>query len=256
MGVLHLVGIGTGNPDHLTLEAVAILNAVDLIVLQTKGHDKADLADLRREILARVLTHPVPVAEFEMPERDSRADYLDAVDDWHAQIAERWAGVLDAHLPAGGSAALMVWGDPSLYDSSLRIAARLRPEGRPLAVRVVPGITSLQALTAAHAIPLNDLGAPVVITTGRRLRAEGWPPGADTVAVMLDSGGAYEAIDPEGVEIWWGACLGLAGQALRAGPLAEVGPEIRAARAEVRARMGWVMDVYLMRRRRHGGGAG
>lgn len=254
MLVLHLVGIGTGNPDHLTLEAVRTLDTVDLILLPTKGPDKADLADLRREILARVLTRPVPVVEFAMPERDSRTDYLGAVDDWHAAIAARWAAALAAQLPEGGSAALMVWGDPSLYDSSLRIAARLQPAGLPLSVRVVPGITSLQALTAAHAIPLNELGAPVVVTTGRRLRAEGWPPGADTVAVMLDAGGAFEAIDPEGVMIWWGACLGLSGQALRAGPLAQTGPEIRAARAAVRARMGWVMDVYLMRRTPRAGG--
>ncbi len=34
-------------------------------------------------------------------------------------------------------------------------------------------------MTAAHAIPLNDVNAPVTITTGRRLREEGWPEGAD-----------------------------------------------------------------------------
>ena len=52
----------------------------------------------------------------------------------------------------------------------------------PLAVEVVPGITSLQALTAAHAIPLNEIGAPVVVTTGRRLRDEGWPISAQSVS--------------------------------------------------------------------------
>jgi precorrin-6A synthase len=86
-----------------------------------------------------------------------------------------------------GSVALMVWGDPSLYDSTLRIAARLGD----VAVRVIPGITSLQVLTAAHAIPLNSLAAPVTITTGRQLREHGWPEVPVTVAVMLDKGGAF-----------------------------------------------------------------
>ena len=49
----------------------------------------------------------------------------------------------------------MVWGDPSLYDSTLRIAERLDPIP---SVKVVPGITSIQALAAAHQIPINDLG--------------------------------------------------------------------------------------------------
>ncbi|MCA3862067.1 MAG: hypothetical protein IOB81_25890, partial [Burkholderia sp.] len=48
-----------------------------------------------------------------------------------------------------GRLALLVWGDPALYDSSLRIAERLQAGGLPLRVRVVPGLTSLQLLTAA-----------------------------------------------------------------------------------------------------------
>ena len=115
-------------------------------------------------------------------------------------------------------------------------------------MRVVPGITALQALTAAHGIPLNDLGRPVVITTGRQLRDHGWPAGADRVAVMLDGDCAFRSLDPAGVSIWWGACVGMARQLLDHGPLAEAGPRILKARAAARARHGWVMDIYLLAR--------
>jgi precorrin-6A synthase len=115
-------------------------------------------------------------------------------------------------------------------------------------VRVIPGITSLQVLTAAHAIPLNSLAAPVTITTGRQLREHGWPEGATTVAVMLDKGGAFAALDPANTHIWWGAYVGMPQQALIHGPLAEVGQEILATRAKLRAEHGWIMDIYLMRR--------
>lgn len=240
---LRLIGCGTGNPAHLTLEAVAALAAADLVLVPRKGPDKADLADLRRAICAAHLPDLSSVAEFDMPVRDPALPYLEAVEAWHDAIARIWAEAIAARLPQGGAVALLVWGDPSLYDSTLRIAARLG-----LAVSVVPGITSLQVLTAAHAIPLNDLGAPVVITTGRRLRDHGWPPGADTVAVMLDAGGAWEGLEPAGVTVWWGAALGLPQQALVAGPLAEAGPRIRAERARIKAEHGWVMDIYLLRR--------
>lgn len=251
MITLHLIGIGTGNPDHVTLAAIEAMNGADLILLPRKGVDKSDLADLRRTICERVLTSPVRIVEFDQPQREARDDYLGAVDDWHTAIAAVWAERIAADLPEGGHVALLVWGDPSLYDSSLRIAGRLSANGMAMETRVVPGITSLQVLTAAHGIPLNRLGAPVLVTTGRRLRETGWPAGVEDVAVMLDAGGAFEALDPDGIHICWGAYLGMAHEHLLAGPLAEAGATILAERRRLRARHGWIMDVYLLRRGGH-----
>ena len=182
---LLLVGIGTGNPEHLTLQAIRALNSADLILIPRKGPEKSDLADLRRSICAKVLTSPTTrIAEFEMPLRNrADADYRGGVDAWHDAIAAVWSSAVrselgDTRLPGTGdrvdkaTVALLVWGDPALFDSTLRIAARLDPSPQ---VRVIPGITSMQALCASHAIPLNEIGAPFLVTTGRRLRDEGWP---------------------------------------------------------------------------------
>lgn len=247
---LTLIGIGTGDPEQLTLAAIRAMNAADLILLPRKGEEKTDLIAVRREICAQVLTGATRLIEFDLPVRRQQSDYLGAVQHWHDAIAACWTAQIAAHLPEGGKLALLVWGDPSLYDSSLRIADRLRARGLDLRVTVVPGISSLHALTAAHAIPLNALAAPVVITTGRQLRDHGWPAQADSVAVMLDGGCAFEALDPSGLRIWWGAYLGMAQQVLIAGALAVVGPHIVERRAALRARHGWIMDVYLMRKER------
>lgn len=245
---LHLIGIGTGNPAHLTRQAEEAMNAADLILLPRKGDATSDLIDLRRAICAAALTRPVRIVEFDLPVRASGGDYLAAVNDWHDAIAATWAALTDRHLPHGGRLALLVWGDPSLYDSTLRIADRLRAGGIALRIHVVPGITSLQALTAAHAITLNTLAAPVVITTGRRLRDAGWPASADSVAVMLDGDCAFATLPAAGIAIWWGAYLGMAQQTLIAGALPAVAAEIVAARAALRAEHGWIMDIYLLRR--------
>ena len=242
---LFLIGIGTGNPYHLTLQAIKALNTADLILIPRKGEGKADLADLRLRICADVLTRPVPVAEFDLPTRDpATPDYITRVNDWHGAIAAVWASAISEH-PTSRKVALLVWGDPSLYDSTLRIAARLTPAPQ---ITVIPGVTSLQVLTAAHAIPLNDLAAPVLITTGRQLRDHGWPHGVDTLAVMLDGECSFQTIAPQGVTIWWGAYVGMPEQIILSGPLADVTPTILQTRATARAAHGWIMDIYLLRR--------
>lgn len=241
---LLLIGIGTGNPEHLTLQAIRALNRADLVLIPRKGKDKADLAELRRAICAEVLENPAVLAEFDMPLRDpANPDYLARVNDWHDAIAARWMQAIAAH-PGAKVVALLVWGDPALYDSTLRIAARLPG----VEVTVIPGLMSPQVLAAAHGVPLNDLGAPFLITTGRRLREDGWPEGVDTLVVMLDGEAAFHTLPPEGVEIWWGAYVGMANQITDRGPLAEAGPRILAVREAARAEHGWIMDIYLLRR--------
>lgn len=239
---LTLIGIGTGHPDHLTLQGLRALQEADLVLIPRKGEAKEDLAHLRLALLERHRPGGA-VAAFDLPRREAEGGYLAGVERWHDAIAGVWRAEVARHLPQGGTVALLVWGDPSLYDSSLRIAARL---GWP--ARVIPGITAIQALCAAHAIPLNSLASPVQITTGRQLRTHGWPAGCDRVLVMLDGACAFAELPPEGLFIWWGAYLGMPEEVLEAGPLADTAPRIRAARAAARAAHGWIMDCYLLAR--------
>jgi precorrin-6A synthase len=243
---LTLIGIGTGNPAHLTLEAIRAINAQELILIPRKGDGKADLAELRRAICDEVLTDTgTRIVEFDLPVRDEAIlDYRKRVDAWHDAIADAWRSAMAAQ-PEAAHVALMVWGDPSLYDSTLRIAARLDPAPT---LRVIPGITSMQALTAAHAIPVNEIGAPFVVTTGRRLRDEGFPAGVETAVVMLDGDCAFRVLDPVGLHIWWGAYVGMKEQIILQGPVSDVTEDIVALRAEARARHGWIMDIYILRR--------
>lgn len=241
---LFLIGIGTGNPDHLTGEARRAIAEADLFVIPHKGAGKSDLADLRTQIIADIQPE-ARIALFDMPVRDEALPYIDRVEAWHDRIAEIWAETL-AQYPDARRVALLVWGDPSLYDSTLRIADRLRPSPR---LTVVAGITSVQALTAAHAIPLNTLNAPVTISTGRRLRDHGWPADVETLVVMLDGTCAFQNLDGACFDIWWGAYLGMKEQVLEAGLLADTAPRIIATRTAARDVHGWIMDTYLLRKR-------
>jgi precorrin-6A synthase len=244
---LSLIGIGCGDPEQLTLAAIRAINAADLILVPRKGDEKSELADLRRTICADVLTNAATrVVEFDLPKRNaSDEDYRKGVDEWHDAVAATWSREIENHLGKNGRVALLIWGDPSLYDSSLRIARRLDPLPD---IEVIPGVTSIQALCAAHALPVNEIGEPFLVTTGRRLRDDGWPAGVNTVVVMLDGGAAFQSLDPKGLNIWWGAYLGMPNEILLSGALADAGPRIAAARSEARESHGWIMDSYILKR--------
>ncbi|MGC5255230.1 precorrin-6A synthase (deacetylating) [Gordonia sp. DT218] len=246
---LRVIGIGPGNPRQITLEAIDALGDVDAFLVLDKGDDKESLGAMRRDILTRYAPDGHRVIEVVDPPRDrDPADYDAEVRRWHAARASIFTDVLTTEVPDGGVAAFLVWGDPALYDSTLRIVDDLAEHsGLSLVVEVIPGVTSASALTAAHRIAANRIGEPVHITTGRRLGDT--PPGADAnQIVMLDGSLAFRRTAEPDDHIWWGAYVGTDEQILISGRVADVAERIVAARAEARERIGWIMDIYLLRK--------
>jgi precorrin-6A synthase len=245
-----VVGIGSGSPVHLTAEAVTALNRVDVFLVADKRADTSDLAALRTDLCRAVITDDdYRVIEVPDPARDRNASgYREAVADWHARRATTYAEVVRRELPDGGTLGFLVWGDPALYDSTLRIVELLREAGFDLDVQVLPGISSIQLLAARHRMILNTVGGAIHVTTGRRL-VEEFDPALGTVVVMLDGELTCSRLvgDHPDLEIWWGAQLGLTDEALVRGRLAEVIDEISELRTAIRSRRGWVMDVYALR---------
>jgi precorrin-6A synthase len=244
-----IVGIGAGNPDHITVQAVNALNKANVFFVPSKGAEKSDLAALRRQIIERFVegTH-YRVVGFDNPVRDSSNEsYRSGVADWHDAVEGVYEQLIVGELGEAECGAFLAWGDPSLYDSILRILEKIRGKGRlDLDYEVVPGISSVQALAAAHKIPLNRIGESIMLTTGRKL-AEGFPDNADSVVVLLDGQMAFKTVD-EDVEIYWGAYVGTEDEILVSGRLGDVLEEIERVRQEARARKGWIMDTYLLRK--------
>ncbi len=238
-----VIGIGAGNPDYLTVQAIEALNRVDVFFIPDKGAEKAALRELREDILARFVKEAdYETIGVEVPKRRAAGDdYRGSVDDWHAALTASYASLFDAHLPGGKVGGFLVWGDPMLYDSTLRIMERLDIE-----VEVIPGITAIQALAARHRIAINRIGEPVLVTTGRKAM-QGLPEGVDSV-VMLDSDQAFAHVAGD-YDIFWGAYLGTTDEILISGRLSDVKGEIEKTRAEARKANGWIMDTYLLRRR-------
>jgi len=250
MRKIFIIGIGAGNPDHVTVQAINALNQVDVFFVMDKGQEKDDLVRLRKDICARhIEDRSYRFVETADPRRDPSVPYEEAVRAWHEQRAEIYERLIAEELGEDGCGAFLVWGDPSLYDSTLRIIDQL-VERRKVAFEheVIPGISAIQVLAAQHRIALNRIGRSIHITTGRKL-VEGLPDGIDDVVVMLDGDCSFKAVDSTDTDIYWGAYLGTPDEILIAGDLREVGSDIERKRVEAKARKGWVMDTYLLRKR-------
>lgn len=247
-----VIGIGAGDPEQITIQAVNALNRADVLFVMDKGPAKAKLAAYRKEICRRHIRHDrYRVVEAESPERDLAAtDYDAAVDDLNRRKQAVFERLIVEEIPEGGCGAFLTWGDPSLYDSTIRNVEAVAGRGHRFEYEVIPGISSIQMLAAKHRTTLNRIGQSVTVTTGRRL-AEGWPADADSVVVMLDAGDSYKRFADQDVDIMWGAYLGTPDEILVAGDLAKVAPEIERKRSAARRESGWIMDCYLMRRRRN-----
>lgn len=254
MRELLVIGIGPGHPDQVTVQAVRALNRVDVFFFIDKGESKSGLNAVRDEILKRHVTaRRYRVVEIPEPPRDrsrslTSSGYQSAVQDWHDARAQRIGTAIATELADDGVGAFLVWGDPSVYDSTLRVVDRILALGAvTFDYLVIPGVTSVQALAAAYRIPLNKIGEPIHITPARRIR-DGLPDGLDSAVVMLDPDFTAAELDDPALTVFWGAYLSTADEALICGALADVAGQIIDTRKRLRAEHGWIMDTYLLRR--------
>lgn len=250
---LLLIGIGAGDPDWVTLEAVRAIQSLDVLFVVVKSSDLDDLVGVRRAVIDRHRVTPLRTVELADPPRPWRTapDYDAAVAEWRAQRLQNWSRAVAQELPDGQVGGFLVWGDPSLYESTLAIVDELigaASPGEPISMRVIPGISCVLALAAKHRIPLNRQGQAVQISPARLLRG-GMPDDVDDVVVMLDQQQVFATIDPTGLDLYWGAYLGTPDEILIAGDLATVRDDVLRVRTEAAERKGWMFDTYLLRRR-------
>ncbi len=256
----RLIGIGAGDPELLTLQALQALREVDVVFLLEKaGRGKDELTALRRQIMGGVRPDgDYRTCEVQSPPRPPVTDqaggagaaaYRVVVANWHARKRAMFSRLISEELADGQTGAMLLWGDPSLYDQTIPMIERVLSDlNEPVQLDVIPGISAVQLLTARHRIPLNRVGESIAIITGREAE-EIDPTLVHNSVVMLDYSAAFQRFTGQAMDIYWGAYLGTEDELLVAGAVDQVVDDLLALRAEARLRKGWIMDTYLLRRR-------
>ncbi|MCX8501419.1 MAG: precorrin-2 C(20)-methyltransferase [Alphaproteobacteria bacterium] len=140
LGRLWGIGLGPGDPQLLTLRAVAMIRAVDVIAYTAPEGLGESFA---RSIAAAWLDRGVPEYALRLPMTLSRHPA--------GQVYDRAARELAEYLDRGQSVGFLCQGDPLFYGSFIYLMNRLAGK-YPL--EIIPGVSSLTAAAAAARFPL------------------------------------------------------------------------------------------------------
>jgi precorrin-2/cobalt-factor-2 C20-methyltransferase len=150
-GTLHLVGVGPGDPDLMTIKAAKLLDEAEVIahvVTPSGGTLALDIARRHCNPHAEYLPIEIPMTG------DRRA----------TQIAyDAGADAIRAQLAAGRDVAYLCEGDPLFYGSAMYLLSDLI-DTTP--IKVIPGVTSMTAAAAAIPFPLVARSDSLTVLAG------------------------------------------------------------------------------------------
>jgi precorrin-2/cobalt-factor-2 C20-methyltransferase len=166
-GRLIGVGVGPGDPEHLTLKALHALQAADRVFVPET--DSVAGGPGRAEAVAAPHVAPERVERLAFAMRDAAR----REGNW-----DRAGAAIAAVVCGGGTAAFATIGDPNLYSTFVYVARSVRALVPDVVVETVPGITALQDLAARSGTVLAE--------GDDRLALVPWPAGEDRLRDALD----------------------------------------------------------------------
>ncbi|MFD4571589.1 precorrin-2 C(20)-methyltransferase [Streptomyces sp. NPDC058417] len=158
-GKLYGVGLGPGDPSLMTVRAVEVVAAADVVAYHSARHGRSIARSivakhLRADQIEEALVYPVTTEATDHP-----GGYRGALEEFYAEAAARLA----AHLDAGRTVAVLAEGDPLFYGSYMHMHKRLADR---YDTEVIPGVTSVSAAAARLGTPLVEAEEVLTILPG------------------------------------------------------------------------------------------
>ena len=141
-GILYGVGVGPGDAELVTLKALRVMRACDLLILPEADRENCRAWQIAREACPGLADKTFLGFSFPMTRDRARRD---------AALDKIWSE-LAALLDAGKNLAFLTIGDPGVYSTFSYMSERARRDGYRTAV--VPGVPSFAACAASLGLPL------------------------------------------------------------------------------------------------------
>ena len=146
-GKIFGIGVGPGDPELLTLKAVATLQKCDVIAVPKTGNTRAAFDIVRDYVQGKELLECVFAMEHDMTKRRAAR-----------QVVAR--NIIQL-LGEGKTVGFITLGDPTTYSTYMYIHSVITDMG--FDAEIIPGITSFAAAAAALGVALCEDNEPLLI---------------------------------------------------------------------------------------------
>lgn len=158
-GRLYGVGLGPGDPSLLTVRAVEVIGAVDVLAFHSARHGRSIARAIasgyfRGDQIEEALVYPLTTETTDHP-----GGYRGALNEFYTEAAARLA----AHLDAGRDVAILSEGDPFVYSSYQHLHKRLAYR---YDTQVIPGVSSVSASATSLGRPLVEADEVLTVIPG------------------------------------------------------------------------------------------
>jgi precorrin-6A synthase len=239
---VYIIGIGPGDPKYLTLEAYEIIKKAKNFIIPLKKGPKEELTKIREKVIEFCKEGNIDyrIIKVEFPERKKGGNYKLEVESWRKEKVS----ILAEILKDVDEACFLVLGDPSLYDGHIEIFKEVS-KNLPMEIEVIPGISTINLLSAKHKISLTKVAETLLITTPRPLRKQ--KEISRNTVVFLDNYETFKLFkDDSELMIYWGAYIGTEKEVLFNGKLSQCWQELVELRRKLKEKHGYIMETYLL----------
>jgi precorrin-6A synthase len=239
---VYIIGIGPGDPKYLTLEAYEIIKKAKNFIIPLKKGPKEELTKIREKVIefCKEGNTDYRIIKVEFPERKKGGSYKLEVESWRKEKAS----ILAEILKDVDEACFLVLGDPSLYDGHIEIFKEVS-KNLPMEIEVIPGISTINLLSAKHKISLTKVAETLLVTTPRPLRKQ--KEISRNTVVFLDNYETFKLFkDDSELMIYWGAYIGTEKEVLFNGKLSQCWQELVELRRKLKEKHGYIMETYLL----------
>lgn len=150
-GIFYGVGVGPGDPELMTLQAVRILKECDIIVVPGKDRTKCLAYQIASQAVTELEDKTIIEAEFPMTKD------LGVLEEKYEKVMT----MILPYLKAGENVAMLTIGDPSIYSTYIYVQNRVK--AYDIETKLICGITSFCAASAALNMSLVEREEPLHI---------------------------------------------------------------------------------------------